>query len=83
MKRTKRKIDEPAPTKAPKTAGSASAGSASEPLSAAVPNPLKDKALIQAAAIAAARELVGDSCLPTLRNPFQLMRESLAEQALP
>ena len=53
MKRTKRKTDEPAPAKAPKTAASSS-----EPLSAAVPNPLKDKALIQAAAIAAARELV-------------------------
>ena len=53
MKRTKRKIDAPAPVKAPKTAASSS-----EPLSAAVPNPLKDKALIQAAAIAAAQELV-------------------------
>lgn len=31
---------------------------------------------------AAARELVGVNCLPTLRNPFRLMRESLAEQAL-
>lgn len=30
----------------------------------------------------AARELVGANCLPTLRNPFRLMRESLAEQAL-
>ena len=57
MKRTKRKIDEPAPAKAPKTAGGVIVAS-SEPLSAAVPNPLKDKALIQAAAIAAARELV-------------------------
>ena len=53
MKRTKGKIDAPSPVKAPKTAASSS-----EPLSAAVPNPLKDKALIQAAAIAAARELV-------------------------
>ena len=48
MKRTKR-TGEPLAAKAPKTAASSS-----DP----VPNPLKDKALIRAAAITAARELV-------------------------
>lgn len=52
IKRTKRKIDAPATVKAPKTVVSSS------DLSAVVPNPLKDKAFIQAAAKAAARELV-------------------------